>query len=116
MCPSRCHWRAALLQQPQAGDILEQADSAAHSTFVCEVQSQRPLTEHGLKRLDPHQAPGAAADVGAICVHAGDSGYGAGRIMGSDRDYGGGQPDSRFGRDARQHIAKHGSRQYHRGQ
>ena len=57
---------AAFLHQPQAGDVLQQADRVAHAALVGEVQLAALVVDHRLRRLDAHQRPGAEADVAPI--------------------------------------------------
>src|SRR6266540_2089757 len=53
----------ALVQEPEADHVLEQAERAAGAALVRQVGVERPLVDHGRDDLDADERPGARADV-----------------------------------------------------
>ena len=53
----------------------------ADAALVGEVERQRGIAQDRLRGLDAHQAPGAAADIGAALIQAGDGRHRAGGVV-----------------------------------
>ena len=75
----------ALLHQPQAHDVLQQAVSAIQPAFIRQVQLLRAGGQRGPVHLHAHQRPGPGTDVGPVGfagVGGGHAGDGGGRVVG----------------------------------
>ena len=71
----------ALLQQPHSGDVLEEAGGAFDAAFVGKVEAGAFLINYRRRHLDPHQAPGTAAQVGELPVRCGYGGNCGGGVV-----------------------------------
>jgi len=74
----------ALLHEPQAHDVFEQPIGAVQAAFVGQIQRLRARAQGGLLNLDPHERPGAGAQVcpvGFARVGRGHPGDRSGGIM-----------------------------------
>ncbi len=89
--PAEVPGPAALLHEPQAGDVFQQPGRAADAPFVGEIEPQHGVVDHRPGRLDAHQGPGAEADVAPVGPLAGvarrrDGHHRAGRIVRAGQD------------------------------
>ena len=72
------------LENPQAGDVLQEADFSAGATLICEPGLSRRIRKHRLIGLYPEQGPGTRAEECAdrlLPFLIRDGVYGARRIM-----------------------------------
>ena len=79
---------AAFLHQPQAHDVLEEADRAADAALVGVVVTERFGVDDWLRDFDAHQRPRAGADIAPVVPGGGDGGNRAGRIVTGGGDHG----------------------------
>ena len=78
----------ALFEQPHSGDILQETGCPVYAAFVCEIMAERFFRDNRLFRLDPHQAPGSATQVGELFVLCGDGSNSRSRVMSGNRHNG----------------------------
>ncbi len=75
-----------LLEEPQSGDVAQEADRAVGAPFVGEARLQRFDAEDGAGAFGADQGPGAAGDVGGVLGLVGDGGDGGGGVVAGGGD------------------------------
>ena len=73
---------AAFLEQPQPGDIFQEADLAGDADLVGVVGGERLRVDHRPVEFQSHQGPGARTDVAPVVAALGGNGdHGGGRVV-----------------------------------
>ena len=99
---------ARFLNEPEADDVLEQADGVAVADFIGETQRARKFGDDRIGRFDAHQRPGAGAQVGPVPAIGRNGGNRRTRVVRTrGDDFHGRQTD--FGSEIGFHRAESGS-------
>ncbi len=77
---------SAFLNEPEAGDVFQEADGAFDAAFVGEVILESGGIDPRLGEFDAHERPGAGAEVYPVIAPAGDGCDGGAGVMGCGGD------------------------------
>ena len=80
--------RAALFEQPHAGDVLQEPHRAVHAALIGEVHRIGLLRNDRLRHLDAHQRPRPRREVGEAPVPGRHGRHGRSRIVPRDGHHG----------------------------
>ena len=94
-----------LRQQPQAHDVVQEADAPVDTALVGEVRLARGIRRHRMLQLDADESPRAARDVGGRLGPHRHGDDGGGGVVRSDRDDLDAVPGPELGRDGRAEAA-----------
>ena len=72
---------AALVQEPEAGDVAEQAGRPGDATFVGQVRGEGPVVDQRRVELQADERPRAGADVGGARLPEGNGGDRRGGVV-----------------------------------
>lgn len=71
----------AFLDQPEAGNVFQQAHGTIDAAFVGDIPLQRLLIDDRLRKLGAQKRPGAAAQISEILLPGGDGDHRGGGVV-----------------------------------